>query len=313
MKLGFLTACLPAWPLERIAEFAAGTGYQALEVAVWPRAGGRDFEAGHLPVASFTAADADATRALFDRHGLELSAFAYYENNLHPDPARRAEIAAHLRHAIDAAAVLGVPWVGTFIGRDPSKSVAENQQEAERVLPPLVEYAGERGVGIIIENCVMEGWHPDGYPGNIAYSPELWEWMFSLGLYLNWDPSHLMWLGIDPVGTILPYADRIVHAQAKDVELDARARDRYGVFGTVDKGGDPWRTGWWRYRIPGRGQVDWTRVVDRLHEAGFGGVLSVEHEDPLWGGSDERITEGLRIAHTTLRPHIGPADLPPRR
>ena len=34
----------------------------------------------------------------------------------------------------------------------------------------------------------MEGWHPDGYPGNLAYSPELWEWMFELGLYLNYDP-----------------------------------------------------------------------------------------------------------------------------
>ena len=40
---------------------------------------------------------------------------------------------------------------------------------------------------IIIENCVMEGWHPDGYPANLAYSPELWEWLTTkLGLYLNW-------------------------------------------------------------------------------------------------------------------------------
>ena len=109
--------------------------------------------------------------------------------------------------------------------------------------------------------------------------------MFSLGLYLNWDPSHLMWIGIDPVATILPYADRIVHAQAKDVELDPVARNRYGTFGIVDKGGDPWRTGWWRYRVPGRGQVDWPGVVDRLYEAGFTGTLSVEHEDPLWGGT----------------------------
>src|SRR5947199_94784 len=82
---------------------------------------------------------------------------------------------------------------------------------------------------LTFENGVMEGWHPDGYPGNIAYSPELWEWMFGLGLYLNWDPSHLVWLGIDPVETILPYAKHIVHAQAKDIELDVRARDRFGV------------------------------------------------------------------------------------
>jgi len=302
IKLGMLTACLPGWSLARIAHWAADAGYEALEVAVWPDTGGREFEAAHLPVADFSPAQVDQTLELFAKHDLELSALAYYENNLHPEPARREEIHTHLRHAIHAAAALKVPYVGTFIGRDSSRSVPDNMREAERVLPPLVEYAGERGVRIIIENCVMEGWHPDGYPGNIAYSPELWEWMFDLGLYLNWDPSHLVWLGIDPVETILPYADHIVHAQAKDIEIDPRARNRFGSFGTVHKDGDPWRTGWWRYRVPGRGQVDWNRVVDRLYEAGFAGTLSVEHEDPLWGGIDERVLSGLRIAHRTLRP-----------
>jgi sugar phosphate isomerase/epimerase len=304
VKLGMLTACLPSWSLDAVAAFAARTGYEALEVACWPGTGGRDFEAAHLPVATLDAGAVDATRATMDKHGLEISALAYYENNLHPDPSRRAEIHEHLRRTIDAAAVLGVPYAGTFIGRDPARSVPDNMREAERVLAPLVEHAGERGVRLIIENCVMEGWHPDGYPGNIAYSPELWEWMFSLGLHLNWDPSHLMWIGIDPVETILPYADRIVHAQAKDVEIDPRARNRFGVFGTVDKGDDPWATGWWRYRVPGRGQVDWSGVVDRLYEAGFAGTLSVEHEDPLWGGTDDRVLRGLEIAHRTLRPLV---------
>ena len=53
---------------------------------------------------------------------------------------------AHLRACIDAAAALGGVPVGTFIGRDPGRTVAENLREAERVFPPLVEYAGERGV-----------------------------------------------------------------------------------------------------------------------------------------------------------------------
>ena len=43
--------------------------------------------------------------------------------------------------------------------------------------------------------------------------------------------------------------------------------------------------GWWRYRIPGLGQVDFRRYVDALYEGGFDGVLSVEHEDPVWGGT----------------------------
>ncbi|GHE93863.1 sugar phosphate isomerase/epimerase family protein [Streptomyces fumanus] len=304
MKLGMLTACLPTWPLERVAAWAADTGYERLEVAVWPGTGGRDFEAAHIDVARFDAAEHDRVQGLLRETGLEISALAYYENNLHPDPGRRAEIRAHLKHAVDAARALGVPYVGTFIGRDPSLSVPDNQREAERVLPELVDYAGERGVRLVIENCVMEGWHPDGHPGNIAYSPELWEWMFSLGLYLNWDPSHLMWLGIDPLATIAPYADRIAHAQAKDIELDPVARNRYGFFGTTAKNGDPWATGWWRYRVPGRGQVDWARVVDRLYETGFTGTLSVEHEDPLWGGTPEKVCQGLTIAHRTLRPLV---------
>jgi sugar phosphate isomerase/epimerase len=306
MKLGMLTACLPDWTFDRIASFAADAGYEALEVAVWPRVGGREFEASHLPVAHFTEEDEQRTRETLERTGLTISAFAYYENNLHPDPERREEIRTHLRSAIDVAQRLDVPYVGTFIGRDNSKSVAENQREAERVLPELIDYASDRGVKIIIENCVMEGWHPDGYPGNIAYSPELWSWLTGLGLYLNWDPSHLTWIGIDPVETILPFAKYIVHAQAKDLELDIRARNQYGFFGKVDKGDNPWDMGWWRFRVPGRGQVDWPHVVDRLYEAGFDGTLSVEHEDPLWGGADAKITEGLRIAQRTLRPLISP-------
>jgi sugar phosphate isomerase/epimerase len=304
MLLGFLTACLPQVPLADIAAWAAENDYAALEVAVWPKVGGRDFEASHIDVANFGGEQAADVTELFAEHGLTLSSLAYYENNLHPDEQRREEIATHVLHAIDAAALLGVETVGTFIGRHPGLSVKENVALAEQTFPRLVDYAGERGVKIIIENCVMEGWHPDGYPGNIAYSPELWEWMFSLGLYLNYDPSHLLWIGIDPVTALKPYVDRIPHAQAKDTQLDPLARDRYGFFGKTLSREHPWDEGWWRYRVPGLGQVDWSGVVDALYEGGFTGVLSVEHEDPVWGGTEEKVKQGLRIAHRTLSPLI---------
>jgi sugar phosphate isomerase/epimerase len=48
--------------------------------------------------------------------------------------------------------------------------------------------------------------------------------------------------------------------------------------------------------------VDWRHYVDTLYEGGFEGVLSVEHEDPVWGGSPERVERGLEIAHRNLRP-----------
>jgi sugar phosphate isomerase/epimerase len=304
MKLGMLTACLPKLSLAEIARWAAGHGYEALEVAAWPALGDRPFTASHLDTGSFGAAEAEAVRTLMREHRLSVSSLAYYDNNLHPDPDERASINAHVLACVDAAALLGCPTVGTFIGRDPGKSVAENLRLAERVFPKLVEHAGAKGVRIVIENCVMEGWHPDGYPGNLAYSPELWEWMFSLGLYLNYDPSHLVWMGIDPVTALRPYVGKVAHAQAKDIELFPEARNRYGYPGRAVTRPDPWDTGWWRYRVPGLGQVDWTRVVDTLYEGGFDGVLSVEHEDPVWGGTQDLIEAGLEVAHRTLRPLI---------
>jgi sugar phosphate isomerase/epimerase len=302
VKLGFLTACLPDLPLEKIADHAVALGYQALEVATWPALGNRPFTATHLDVRGMGQAEADAARQLMDGHRLEISSLAYYDNNLHPDPVERAAINEHVLACIDAAALLGCPTVGTFVGRDPTKSVRENLDDAEKVFAPLVERAGERGVKIIIENCVMEGWHPDGYPGNLAYSPELWEWMFDLGLYLNYDPSHLVWMGIDPVEAVRPYVDRILHAQAKDIELFPDRRNRYGWPGKAVVRENPWDTGWWRYRVPGRGQVEWGRLVDTLYEHGFDGVLSIEHEDPVWGGTPDKVRIGLTVAQQTLAP-----------
>jgi sugar phosphate isomerase/epimerase len=304
MKLGFLTACLPQRSLEEIAGWAARAGYQALEVAAWPDLGDRPFTATHIAVDGLDERGAEAIREVFDRYQLTLSSLAYYDNNLHPDPTERQAVNDHVLACVDAAAKLGCPTVGTFVGRDPTKTVAQNLREAEKVFAPLVDRAGSAGVKLIIENCVMEGWHPDGYPGNLAYSPELWEWMFSLGLYLNYDPSHLVWMGIDPVAAVRPYIDRIPHAQAKDIEVDAAKRNRYGYPGKAVDRPDPWDVGWWRYRVPGLGDVDWRRLIDVLYEGGFDGVLSVEHEDPVWGGTEQRVEVGLDVAYRTLRPLI---------
>jgi sugar phosphate isomerase/epimerase len=302
VKLGFITACLPDEPLEDVAAFAATAGYEALEVAAWPALDDRPFTATHVTVDPLTPAEAERVRRCTEDNGLSISSLAYYGNNLHPDPEERAATNEHVRRCVDAAAELGVPTVGTFVGRHPGRSVAENLRDAEVVFAPLVDHAGERGVKLVVENCVMEGWHPDGYPGNLAYSPELWEWMFSLGLYLNFDPSHLLWLGIDPVAALRPYVDKVAHAQAKDIELFPERRHRYGFFGKAAERDDPWDVGWWRYRVPGLGQVDWVRIVDALYEGGFDGTLSVEHEDPVWGGTPDRVRAGLEIAHRTLRP-----------
>jgi sugar phosphate isomerase/epimerase len=306
MKLGLLTACLPGATLSAIVEWAAAHGFEALEVAVWPRSGSRPFEASHIDVETFDERASQSLRELLERHGLMISALAYYDNNLHPDEGVRAAIHEHLRRTIDAATLLECPLVGTFVGRDPTCTVSENVALAERLLPALVEYAGERGVRLMVENCPMEGWHPDGYPGNLAYSPELWQWMFSLGLYLNYDPSHLTWLGIDPIAAIQSCPEQIVHAHAKDVEIDVAGRNRVSALGRALDRSNPWDNGGYRYRAVGLGAIEWRRVVDTLYQVGFEGTLAVEHEDPVWSGDEERIKKGLRIALATLRPLVLP-------
>lgn len=297
MQLGFLTDCLPGWDVERLAGWAAANGFVALELAAWPDLPGEQ-HGSHVPVATLDHAGAERIRALLERYGLICSSLAYYANLLEPGAGDAHE---HLRRCVDAAALLGCPTVGTFVGRDPRRTVAENMRQAEELFGSLVDLAGQRGVALVIENCVMDGWHPDGYPGNLAYSPELWDWLIGLGLRLNFDPSHLLPLGIDPVEAARRYAGSIAHVQAKDVELFADQRQRYGWPGPARDRlrGDH---GWWRYRVPGHGQVDWAGVLGALREQGYDGVVSVEHEDPVLRGSDERVTEGLLVARDTLTP-----------
>ena len=72
MKLGMLTACMPERPLEEIAKFAAGAGYETLEVAAWPSIGDRPFTASHIKADQWDEAEADRVRSALEANGLEV-------------------------------------------------------------------------------------------------------------------------------------------------------------------------------------------------------------------------------------------------
>ena len=185
MKLGFLTACMPERSLEEIAAWAGGNGYEALELAAWP-------------AARRSALHGESRQGRGFRRG---RAAASAERARRPRPRRLGARVLRQRSRPGPRGARGDPRASPQVHRHSgsarrraSRDVHRARPRAERCgeparrrtsLPPLVDYAGERGVRLMIENCVMEGWHPDGYPGNLAYSPELWEWMFSLGLYLT--------------------------------------------------------------------------------------------------------------------------------
>ncbi len=301
MKLGFLTACLGHMPLDELVPWAAAQGFETLELAAWMQTR-RGYAPRHVEAERFTKDDAARVRELMEAHGMTVSALAFYENNLHPNKRKRAAFLEHLHRVIDAAALLGVPCVGTFVGARPVRP-ATVMKEVGETFRPIVRYAADRGVRVMIENCPMENWVQFGLPGNYAYSPELWEALFNEvpddNFGLNLDPSHLYWLGIDYRKAVRDFAPRIFHAHAKDTEILDAGRYRYGVL-AEQLGDNPWRSGWWRYRMPGRGGIDWQAFVAALKESGYDFALSIEHEDPDYEGSEQKVKEGLRLGYAHL-------------
>jgi sugar phosphate isomerase/epimerase len=301
VKLGFLTAAFPELTLEEVAAWAAAEGFETLEIACWPAAGGERRRYAGVTHIDVDALDPDDIRELLARYGLEISALAYYPNNLHPDAAHREQVNTHLRKVVDAAQVLGVGIVGTFVGNDQTKSMPDNLRAFREVWPPLVAHAEERDVSIAIENCPMI-FSYDEWPGgtNLARSPAVWDEMFeaisSKRFGLNLDPSHLVWQMIDYERVVYDYADRILHVHAKDMEIDREGLYRNGVLSLG--------MGWQVPRLPGLGEVRWDRFLAALYAVGYDHVVSIEHEDRAFEGSEELMKRGFLIARNALRPHI---------
>jgi sugar phosphate isomerase/epimerase len=301
MKLGFLTAAFPDLSLEQVAEWAAAEGFETLEVACWPGGGSERRRYAGVTHIDVDSVDADAIRGVLDRHGLEISSLAYYPNNLHPDDAHREEVNGHLRKVIDAAQRLGVGIVGTFVGNDKDRPLPENLERFREIWPPLVDYAGERGVRIAIENCPMI-FSYDEWPGgnNLAWSPAIWDEMFKAipaeNFGLNLDPSHLVWLMIDYERAVYDFADRIFHVHAKDLEVRRDGLYRHGTFSSG--------IGWQVPRLPGLGEVDWGRFIAALYAVGYDYVVSIEHEDRRFEGTEELVKRGFLVARNAVRPYI---------
>ncbi|MCL4522163.1 MAG: sugar phosphate isomerase/epimerase [Firmicutes bacterium] len=287
MRLGlYHTAMLDLEP-EALMLWLQQHEFSDLELHGGPRYRGIDW--------SLVAQGDASLRDIAERYGIKIwDIMDGSLNFLDADRARRQMAIDHAVTLIRAAAVLGAASLSVFTGRDPLTSIDQNLERLPDALEPILTEADKRGIQIGLENCPMAHEWPPRF--NIAISPRRWRDIFaripSPVLGLNFDPSHLVWQGIDYVAAVHEFGSRIILAQVKDSErIESRVRDE----GILD-------THFWRHRIPGQGDIDWMKLVSALVEVGYQRPLFIEQEDPFFEGSLAKAEAGIEWTRRYLAP-----------
>ena len=301
MKLGFVTAILPELRFEDVLCFASVEGFSTVEVMCWPVGKAERKFAGvtHIDVTNMTKTRAQEILAQCGDHGVGISALGYYPNALDPNPEVALAAVAHLKRVIKAAPLFGLDLVTGFIGRDWTKSVDENWPRFLKTWRPLIQYAEDHGVKIGIENCPML-FTRDEWPGgkNLMTTPAIWRRAFSdidsASFGLNYDPSHFVLQGMDPLSPLAEFRDKLFHLHAKDVKVDRAALNEVGRFDF------PLR--WHQPRIPGYGEIDWAAFMGELMRIGYDGPLCIEVEDDTFGKTLEGRMKAVKVARNILAP-----------
>jgi sugar phosphate isomerase/epimerase len=288
MKLGFVSAILPELSFEELVDFASERGYESVEVCCWPVGKAERRYAGitHIDVDTLDFSRANDIKNYLREKGIEISALGYYPNPLDPDEEKSLFYVNHIKKVIDASEILGVNKINTFIGRDKDKSVNENFESFIRIWNPVILYAESKKVKIAIENCPMI-FTSDEWPGgnNLASTPAIWRRMFSeirsdyFGL--NYDPSHLLWMQMDYIAPLYEFREKIFHVHLKDARVYHDKLNEVGIMAAPLEFHTP--------KLPGLGDINWSRFISSLHDIRYTGHVCVEVEDKSFEGSlDDR-------------------------
>jgi len=261
LRIGFLVGG-QIGNLEETVKWASENGFKSLEVNSPPQ--GKLVDPDKI-LKHGTSEVRDALK----NSDVIVSCLTWCPNNMDPNLEVRSRNNEHVKKMIEAAAKLNVPVISTWIGKVPG-TVEDNMKVYAEVWPPIVEHAEKFGVKIAIENCMA----------NIAYSPYIWEQMFNIipskSLGLNFDPSHLVFQFIDYLDALRKFGERIYYTHCKDTEILTWKLSWIGYTGS----------GWWRFRVPGLGDIDWKKFINQLQDLKYDYALSIEHEDPLYHGVD---------------------------
>jgi sugar phosphate isomerase/epimerase len=283
-------------PFEEVARLAGEWGYDGLEIACW---------GDHLDVSRWDDAEyVQGRRDILERNGLDvwtisnhLAGQAVCDDPIdqrHRDILNdrvwgdgdaegvRQRAAEELKMTARMAAALGVTTVTGFTGSSIWKAVAMFPPASEEFIDAGYRDFADRFHPIldVFEEVGVRFAH-EVHPSEIAY--DYWTTKRTLeaighreSFGLNWDPSHMVWQDLDPVGFLWDFQDRIFHVHCKDTKrrLD---NGRNGRLSSHLAWADPRRG--WDFISTGHGDVPWENAFRMLNAIGYDGPLSVEWED----------------------------------
>jgi sugar phosphate isomerase/epimerase len=237
--------------------------------------------------------DAEQTVPLALKAGLRPGSvdLAEWHGMISPDSAVRQKAVARNIAYIEACGAFGP--MNHFVVMLPEKPEASREEnfkymvESYRQLAPALEVHHAK--------IVIEGWPG---PGALCCTPEGYGAFFkecsSPAFGVNYDPSHLLRMGIDPVRFLREFVSRVYHVHGKDTELFPEALYLYGSEQPPTLGKTHGFGGLhWRYTIPGHGIAAWNEIFQILATAGYQGAVSVELEDENFNGTTEGEKAGL--------------------
>lgn len=307
MKLGVFTVLLGNRSLDEALQYLKSLGVQAVEIGC----GGFPGKAHADPDELLSdAAKFQAFVDLFKKHEMMISALSCHGNPVHPKQEIADRFHRDFEKTVLLAEKLGINVINTFSGcpggspQDqtpnwvtcpwPSDFLDILDYQWNDVLIPYwektVKFARDHGVDKIAFEM---------HPGFAVYNPEtLLKLREAVGeeIGANFDPSHLIWQGIDPTAAIRKLGKAIFHFHAKDTKIDPHNTAVNGVLDTKHYGDEINRS--WLFRTVGYGNSAqyWKDIVSNLRMVGYDYVLSIEHEDSLMS-----VNEGLTKAVEFLK------------
>jgi sugar phosphate isomerase/epimerase len=281
--------------LEVMAAKASSLGYDGLELACW----GDHFEPGRAAKDSvycdgrwgilrshdlncFAVSNHLVGQAVCDpidaRHKAILPGHVWGDGE--PEGVRR-RAAEEMKVTGRAAANLGLRVVNGFTGSSIwHKLYFFPPTGHEEIEAGYRDFATRWGPILDVYKDVGVRFALEVHPGEIAYDIYTAERALEAvgghaAFGFNFDPSHLVWQGVDPVAFIDRFPDRIFHVHMKDVQRNLNGRT--GILASHLPFGDHRRG--WDFRSVGRGEVNFEEIIRALNRIGYSGPLSVEWED----------------------------------